>query len=84
VIGRLETKGWIRREPDQADRRRKILWLTSAGHDATVQMKQAVERVQANLLAPLEKQEAEILTALLAKVVAGHETDKLSAETSKE
>jgi hypothetical protein len=47
-------------------------------------MKQAVERVQANLLAPLEKQEAEILTALLAKVVAGHETDKLSAETSKE
>ena len=73
VIGRLETKGWIRREPDQADRRRKILWLTPAGHAATLQMKQAVERVQTNWLKPLNQSEAQTLMALLAKVVAGHE-----------
>ena len=72
VIGRLETKGWIRREPDQADKRRKILWLSPAGHEATMQMKQAVERVQANLLSPLSDHEAQTMTALLAKVVAGH------------
>jgi hypothetical protein len=47
-------------------------------------MKQAVERVQANLLAPLNAQDAETLTALLAKVVAGHETDKLATEPTKE
>ena len=72
VIGRLETKGWIRREPDQADKRRKILWLSPSGHEATMQMKQAVERVQANLLSPLSDHEAQTMTALLAKVVAGH------------
>jgi hypothetical protein len=26
VIGRLEKRGWIRREPDTRDRRRKLLW----------------------------------------------------------
>jgi DNA-binding MarR family transcriptional regulator len=75
VIGRLETKGWIRRESDQADRRRKLLWLTPAGQEATVQMKQAVERVQANWLMPLSESEAQTLVALLAKVVSGHEQD---------
>ena len=75
VIGRLETKGWIRRESDQADRRRKLLWLTPAGQEATVQMKQAVERVQANWLMPLSEPEAQTLVALLAKVVSGHEQD---------
>jgi len=73
VIGRLETKGWIRREPDQADRRRKILWLTPAGQEATMQMKQAVERVQASWLKPLNESEAQTLVTLLAKVVSGHE-----------
>lgn len=75
VIGRLETKGWIRREPDQADRRRKILWLTPTGHEATVQMKQAVEQVQTNWLKPLSESEAQTLITLLAKVVAGHEQE---------
>jgi len=75
VIGRLETKGWIRREPDQADKRRKILWLTPAGQEATVQMKHAVERVQANWLKPLSESEAKTLINLLAKVVAGHQLD---------
>ena len=31
VIGRLEKKGWLRRQPDVADRRRKLLWLTPEG-----------------------------------------------------
>ena len=75
VIGRLETKGWIRREPDQADKRRKILGLTPAGQEATVQMKHAVERVQANWLKPLNESEAKTLINLLAKVVAGHQLD---------
>ena len=75
VIGRLETKGWMKREPDQADRRRKILWLTPAGQAATLQMKQAVERVQTNWLKPLSPSEAQTLIDLLAKVVAGHEQE---------
>ncbi len=31
VIGRLEARGWVWREPDPADRRRKRLWVTPAG-----------------------------------------------------
>jgi DNA-binding MarR family transcriptional regulator len=73
VIGRLETKGWIKREAHQIDRRRKLLWLTSTGHSATLQMKTAVERVQENLLKPLSHEESEHLATLLSKLVAGHE-----------
>jgi hypothetical protein len=36
-------------------------------------MKQAVERVQSKLLSPLSEDEAQTLTALLAKVVASHD-----------
>ncbi len=74
VIGRLETKGWIRREPDTVDRRRKLLWLTESGQEATVQMKAAVQRVQDNLLKPLTQVEADNMVALLAKLVAFHES----------
>jgi DNA-binding MarR family transcriptional regulator len=73
VIGRLETKGWILREPDQADRRRKLLWLTAAGQKATLEMKRSVNLVQEKILSPLTPEEAQTLTSLLAKLVAGHE-----------
>jgi len=73
VIGRLETKGWIKREAHQIDRRRKLLWLTPTGHSATLQMKTAVERVQENLLKPLSHEESKHLATLLSKLVAGHE-----------
>jgi len=75
VIGRLETKGWIKREAHQIDRRRKLLWLTPTGHSATLQMKTAVERVQENLLKPLSQEESQQLVALLSKLVAGHELE---------
>jgi DNA-binding MarR family transcriptional regulator len=74
VIGRLETKGWIRREPDSTDRRRKLLWLTASGEEASLQMKTAVEQVQLNLLKPLNQEDAATLVRLLSKLVAGHET----------
>jgi len=31
VIGRLEAKGWVRREADPSDKRRKLLWVTPDG-----------------------------------------------------
>jgi DNA-binding MarR family transcriptional regulator len=74
VIGRLEAKAWIRREAATEDRRRKLLWLTPAGQEATIQMKNAVQRVQENLLQPLSSDEAKQLVNLLAKLVAGHES----------
>ena len=72
VIGRLEAKTWIRREPDSVDRRRKLLWLTPQGAQATLQMKAAVHRVQEKILQPLSLEEGKQLVHLLDKLVAGH------------
>jgi DNA-binding MarR family transcriptional regulator len=74
VIGRLEAKGWVRREPDAGDRRRKLLWITAEGEQAAQRMKRAVGKAQARILQPLEAAERRQLVALLGKLVTGHET----------
>jgi MarR family transcriptional regulator, lower aerobic nicotinate degradation pathway regulator len=68
VIGRLEARGWLRRESDALDKRRKLLWLTDAGRKAANQMKRPVQKVQNKLLAPLTAQEQVQLVALLMKI----------------
>ncbi len=73
VISRLEAKGWLRREPDAQDRRRKLLWVTPAGEQAVQQMKRAVGRAQTRILGPLDAGERAQLVALLDKLVAGHQ-----------
>jgi DNA-binding MarR family transcriptional regulator len=73
VIGRLESKRWVRREPDAVDRRRKLLWVTPEGEAAAAAMKRAVTRVQARILGPLDAHERRQLVGLLGKLVAGHE-----------
>lgn len=73
VIGRLEGKGWVRREPDEADRRRKLLWVTPDGEQAALRMKRAVAKAQNRILAPLDAAERDELIMLLGKLVDGHE-----------
>ena len=73
VIGRLETKGWVRREADPADKRRKLLWVTPEGEKVALRMKRAVNKVQSRLLGPLTGEERKQLGALLGKLIAGHE-----------
>jgi len=73
VIGRLEAKGWVLREADPADKRRKLLWVTPDGEKVALAMKRAVNRVQSRLLGPLTKAEREQFGALLGKLVTGHE-----------
>lgn len=73
VIGRLEAKGWVRREADPSDKRRKLLWVTPEGEKVALQMKRAVSRVQSRLLGPLSVDERKQFGALLGKLIAGHE-----------
>ena len=73
VIGRLETKGWVRRNSDEGDRRRKLLWITPEGEAAAMQMKRAVGKAQTRILGPLDSGEREQLVLLLGKLVSGHE-----------
>lgn len=73
VLGRLEAKGWVRREADPLDKRRKLLWITPEGEQVALQMKRAVSRAQQRIVSPLNTRERDQLAALLAKLVAGHE-----------
>lgn len=70
VITRLEARGWVRREADAQDRRRKLLWVTKEGAEAAQAMKRAVARTQARILGPLEPGEREQFLALLGKLVS--------------
>lgn len=69
VIGRLETKGWVRRKADAKDRRRKLLWVTADGERAALAMKRAVAKAQVRILAALEPAERDQLVLLLEKLV---------------
>ena len=73
VITRLEARGWVRREADRADRRRKLLWVTPEGAEAARSMKRSVSRVQSRILEPLDEEEQAQLLELLERLVAGHE-----------
>jgi DNA-binding MarR family transcriptional regulator len=73
VIGRLEAKGWVRREADPSDKRRKLLWTTPEGESVATQMARAVSRAQTRIVSPLDDHERTQLGVLLGKLVAGHE-----------
>ena len=73
VIGRLESKGWVRREADAQDRRRKRLWITPQGRSVALQMKRAAAKTQQRLMHPLSETEQAQLSRLLGKLVAAHE-----------
>ena len=73
VVGRLEAKGWVKREADPVDRRRKLLWITAEGEAVALQMKRAASRAQVRILGPLDSAERTELMRLLAKLVTAHE-----------
>ena len=73
VVGRIEAKGWVRRGSDPGDKRRKLLWITPEGETVALGMKRAVSKAQQRIVAPLDAAERLQLSALLAKLVAGHE-----------
>jgi DNA-binding MarR family transcriptional regulator len=73
VIGRLETKGWVVREADPADRRRKLLVVTPQGVQALASIQADVARVQEKILAPLSPQEQSQFVHLLSRLVQGHQ-----------
>jgi DNA-binding MarR family transcriptional regulator len=73
VIARLESRGWVRRVADVADRRRKLLWVTPAGELAAQRMKRAVGKAQNRILGPLDAAEREQLLRLLQRLVDGRD-----------
>lgn len=65
LTGQLVTRGWVRREPDPADRRATLLTLTEAGRRAADNLASAREAKFARLLAGIpEVDRASVLHAL--------------------
>lgn len=73
VIGRLEAKGWVVREADRSDRRRKLLVVTPQGVQALARIQSDVSQVQEKILAPLTAQEQSQFVHLLSRLVQGHQ-----------
>lgn len=68
VIARLQRNGWLVRDADPADRRRKTLALTPVARAALHEVTPVAQRVQQRLLAPLGSGKQRELIRLLAQV----------------
>ncbi|MGW3247076.1 MarR family winged helix-turn-helix transcriptional regulator [Streptomyces sp. NPDC001070] len=62
----LEERGMVRRVPDPANRRVVRIELTEEGHGALRRLRQARRAAAEELLAPLDTDQRDALTALLA------------------
>ncbi len=72
VVSRLEAKGWVRREPDLADKRVRRVTLTDVGAAALAVMSARVHSAQLALLSPLEPRERTEFMRLVEKLLGTH------------
>lgn len=68
VIARLEERGLVERLPDPDDQRRVRVRLSAKGHEAIPGLLEKAKAISAATLAPLSREEAERLLALLARL----------------
>lgn len=72
VVDRLAAKGWVERTLDPKDRRLRMLALNKAGARLLRSIRPRVQRVQDELLAPLDEEERRSFEALCLKLLAHH------------
>ena len=72
TAGRLESRGWVRREPCEGDRRGVELVLTDTGFDEVTRMAPThVTSVRANVLEHLSREDFTALGRVLARISNG-------------
>jgi DNA-binding MarR family transcriptional regulator len=71
LLNDLETAGWTQRTRDADDRRRHVVEVTAAGHEALARARAAQDTLEDEVLAALEPDEREQLRALLRKTLTG-------------
>ncbi|MBG0817926.1 MarR family winged helix-turn-helix transcriptional regulator [Planomonospora sp. ID82291] len=72
AINELAERGFVERTPDPDDRRRNLVTLTAAGARQLRRMDHALDRAQDALLEPLQAEDRQTLTLLLARLLAHH------------
>lgn len=68
ILDRLEARGLLRRTPDPADRRNRIVALTTAGRDLVASCRAGIRAMEAELLADLEPDERATFVAVLDRL----------------
>lgn len=73
VVAKLESRALLRRSPSREDGRKLAVTLTAKGARLLAELTPAAERARRRLLAPLTVAEAEMLNALLEKLLNHHD-----------
>lgn len=68
LVDELERRGAVQREPDQRDRRSKVIVTTRAGERLGVQADGRIKQAEDDSMAPLSNSEREQLKALLRRI----------------
>ncbi|MFJ5036016.1 MarR family winged helix-turn-helix transcriptional regulator [Streptomyces sp. NPDC088560] len=68
LVTHLAVRGWIDRSPDPADRRSRILRLTSQGRDRLTELSDRTAQLLAERLGDWSEEEVRLLTRLLARL----------------
>lgn len=71
TINSLSDRGYVRRAPDPADRRRNVITLTDAGDELLARLEVRLTAAQDALLAALPPADRTTLTTLLERALAG-------------
>ncbi|MGG1551593.1 MarR family winged helix-turn-helix transcriptional regulator [Paenibacillus ferrarius] len=69
AIAKLESEGYVRREPDPLDNRYHLLYLTEAGVDVVPKVQEALNRVKAKTRKGISDSEYDLLIRLLDTVL---------------
>lgn len=82
IVTRLAARGWLERNVDAADQRRRLISLTEYGTAQLPQLTEAARKVQSTLLAPLAADERAHFVDLLARVARLESSDIATQQRS--
>jgi DNA-binding MarR family transcriptional regulator len=69
AIAKLEAEGYVRREPDPADNRYQLLYLTESGREVVPKVQEALGRVKNKTRQGITDEEYDLLVGLLKTVL---------------
>jgi DNA-binding MarR family transcriptional regulator len=68
ILDRLEARGLLRRTPDPADRRNRVVALTDKGRELVRSCRAGIRGVESEMLAAIDPQERAVFVAVLDRL----------------